>query len=130
MQWTGDWHTKTWSRRSFTTLRATNEWLMMLLMIYWWFDWCYWWFNKTFLYCKAKNYQFLIQAEIWSYHWSKEYCKLLPLLVYYFGPDGILQHDLLCFSSDDNNHYTSFFHQVQTMLVYYLKANHPNIIKN
>ena len=28
------------------------------------FDWYYWWFNKTFLYCKAKNYQFLIQDEI------------------------------------------------------------------
>ena len=28
------------------------------------FDWCYWWFNKTFLYGKAKNYQFLIQDEI------------------------------------------------------------------
>ena len=24
MQWTGTWHTKTWSRRSFATLRATN----------------------------------------------------------------------------------------------------------
>ena len=24
MQWTGTWHTKTWSRRSFATLRVTN----------------------------------------------------------------------------------------------------------
>ena len=28
------------------------------------FDWCYWWFNKTFLYCKAKYYQFLMQDKI------------------------------------------------------------------
>ena len=34
-----------------------------------------------------------------------------------------------CFSSDGNNHYTSFLYQVQTMLVYYLKADHPHIIK-
>ena len=34
------------------------------------------------------------------------------------------------FSSDDNNHYTSFLYQVQTMLVYYLKANPLHIIKN
>ena len=34
------------------------------------------------------------------------------------------------FSSDDNNHYTSFLYQVQTMRVYYLKANPLHIIKN
>ena len=45
------------------------------------------------------------------------------------GPDGSLQHDSLCFSSDDNNHYTSFLYQVQTMLVYYLKANHLHLKK-
>ena len=28
------------------------------------FDWCYWWFNKTFLYRKTKNDQFLMQDEI------------------------------------------------------------------
>ena len=44
-------------------------------------------------------------------------------------PDGNLQHYSLCFSSDDNNHYTSFLYQIQTMLVYYLKANHPLITK-
>ena len=66
------------------------------------FDWYYWWFNKTFLYRKAKKYKFLIQGEIESYHWSKEYCKLHPLFVYYLGPDGSLQHDSQCFGSDDN----------------------------
>ena len=34
------------------------------------------------------------------------------------------------FSSDDNNHYTSFLYQVQAVLVYYLKANPLHIIKN
>ena len=62
--------------------------------------------------------------------YSKEYCKLHPLVVYYLGPDGSLQHDSLCFSSDDNSYYTSFLYQVQTILVYSLKANHPHIIKN
>ena len=82
--------------------------------------------------CSAhQNIVLLVDAMDWGLTYKDlTYCKLLPLLVYYFGPDGILQHDLLCFSSDDNNHYTSFFHQVQTMLVYYLKANHSNIIKN
>ena len=35
IQWTGTWHTKTWSRRSFATLRATNasciEWCILSL---------------------------------------------------------------------------------------------------
>ena len=28
----------------------------------------------------AENYQFLVQDEIQSYHWSKEYCTLHPLV--------------------------------------------------
>ena len=59
------------------------------------------------------------------YHWNKEYSKLHPLVVYYLRPDGSLQHDSLCFRSDDNNwnssDYTSFLYQ--TMLVYYLKTS-------
>ena len=94
------------------------------------FDWFYWWFNKTFLYLKAKNYKFLIQDKISSYHWSKEYCKLHTLVVHYLGADGSLQHDSLCFSSDDNNYYTSFLYQVQAMLFYYHKAYQPHMIKN
>ena len=30
----------------------------------------------------AENYQFLVQDEIQSYHWSKEYCTLHQLIVY------------------------------------------------
>ena len=93
------------------------------------FDWCYWWFNKTFPYRKAKNYQFLIWDNIWTFHWSKEYCKLHSLVVYYLPPNSSLQHGSLCFSSDDKNHYASFLCQVQTMHVYYLNPNHPHIIK-
>ena len=77
----------------------------------------------------AKEHQFLIQDEIKSYHWSKEYCKLHLLVVYYLRPDGSLQQDSLCFISDDKNHDTSFLYQVQTMLLDYLKPNQPHIKK-
>ena len=93
------------------------------------FDWCNWWFNKTFLYCKSKNYQFLIQNKIKSYHWSKEYCKLHPLVVHTTWDQMVASNIIHCFSSDDNNDYTSFSYQFQTMLVYCLKANHPHIKK-
>ena len=68
----------------------------------------------------AENYQFLIQDEIQSYHWSKEYCTLHPVVIYYCDGEGNLQHISLCFISDDNIHDTTFVHQVQTMIIDYL----------
>ena len=40
----------------------------------------------------AENYQFLIQDEIQSYHWSKKYCTLHPVVVYFKDDTGSLQH--------------------------------------
>ena len=67
-----------------------------------------------------------MQDEIQSHHWIKENCKLHPLVVYNLGPDGSLQRDSLRFISDGGNHDTSFLCQVQTMLLDYLKVNHPH----
>ena len=65
----------------------------------------------------AENYQYLIQDEMQNFHWSKVYCKLHPLVIYYKYTDGNLQHYSLCFISDDNTHNTSFVHKIQTLLV-------------
>ena len=73
----------------------------------------------------VKDSQFLILGEIQSFHWSKEQCKLHPLVLYYLETHGSFQHDSLCFIFDDNNHNTSLLYQVQTVLVDYLKANRP-----
>ena len=40
----------------------------------------------------AEDYQFLIKDEIQSYHWSKEYCTLHPVVVYFKDDTGSLQH--------------------------------------
>ena len=69
----------------------------------------------------AENYQYLTQDEIQSFHWSKEYCTLHPLVIYYKDADGNLQHYSLCFISDDNTLNTSFVHNIQTLLVEFLK---------
>ena len=45
----------------------------------------------------AENYQFLVQDEIQSYHWSKEYCTLHPLVVYFIDGDGNIQHNSFLF---------------------------------
>ena len=71
----------------------------------------------------AENYQFLVQDEIQSYQWSKEYCTLHPLVVYFIGSDGNIQHNSLCFISDYNNHDTNFVYKIQTILVDYFKEN-------
>ena len=77
----------------------------------------------------VKNYQFLVQGEIQSYHWCKEQCTLLPVVVHFTDGDGNIQHNPLCFISDDNNHNTNFVYKIQTILVDCLKENLPIVDK-
>ena len=77
----------------------------------------------------AENYQYLIQDEIQSYHWSKEYCTLHPLVVYYRDNEGVLQHLSLCFISDDNTYDTSFVYQVQKMTISHIHDVLPHVNK-
>ena len=85
--------------------------------------------NEAIVLCDfAENFQFLIQDEIQSYHWSKEYCTLHPLVIY-FQSEGSLQHKSFCFISNDNTHDTNFVYKVQTLLMEYLKENLPQISK-
>lgn len=77
----------------------------------------------------AENYQFLIQDEIQSFHWSKEYCTLHPVVLYYRDSDGTLKHLSLCFISNDNTHDTAFVYQTQTMTVHYIRALLPHVNK-
>ena len=78
----------------------------------------------------AENCQHLIQDEIQSSHWSKEYCTFYPLVIYYKDVDGNLQHYSLCFISDDNTHGTSFVHKIQALLVKFLKQRLPNVTRS
>ena len=77
----------------------------------------------------AENYQYLIQDKIQSFHWSKEYCTLHPLVIYYKDADGNLQHYSLCFISDDNTLNTSFVHNIQRLLMEFLKHRLLNVTK-
>ena len=77
----------------------------------------------------AENYQYLIQDEIQSYHWSKEYCTLHPLIIDYKDADGNLQLYSLCYISDDNTYDTSFVYKIQRLLVEFLKQRLPSVTK-
>ena len=66
-----------------------------------------------------------MQDKIQSYHCSKEYCILRPLVVYFIDSDRNIHQNSLCFICDDNNHDTNFIYKKQTILVDYLKENLP-----
>ena len=51
------------------------------------------------------------------------------VIAYCYSWFGSLQHNSLCFLSNDNNHDKSFLYQVQTILVDYLEDNHPHVKK-
>ena len=77
----------------------------------------------------AENYVFPVKHEIQSYHWSKEYNTLHPLVAYFINGDGNIQHNSPCFISDDNNHAANFVYKIQAVLVDYLKENLPIVDK-
>ena len=77
----------------------------------------------------AENYQFLIEDEIQSYHWSKEYCKIHPVIVYFKDDTGSLRHISICFISNDNSHDTCFVYEVQKTVINYLHELLPQVKK-
>ena len=85
--------------------------------------------SKNFQKLAVFNEHVIVQDEIQSYYWSKEYCTLHPLAVYFIHSDGNIQHNSLCFISDDNNHNINFVYKIQTILVDYLEENLPIVDK-
>ena len=93
------------------------------------FDWCYWWFNKTFLYCKAKITSSWYRTKSKAITRVKNTASHIPWLNTTWGQmvaSNMIYCVLVLTTTIINK---SFLYQVQTMLVYYLNANHPHIIK-
>ena len=76
----------------------------------------------------AENYQYVIQDEVQSYHWSKEYCSLHPVSIYLRDSEGKLICDSLCVISDDLKHDTVFVKEVMQIAVQYCKM-YPKHLK-
>ena len=74
----------------------------------------------------AENFQYVIQDEVQSYHWSKKYCTLHPISLY-LQTDSGLQTESLCVISDDVKHDTPFVHKCMELLANHLRQNHPQI---
>ena len=77
----------------------------------------------------AENYQYMIQDEVQSCHWPKEYCSLHPVSIYLRDNQGQLICKSICAISDDLKHDTIFVHEVMHIAVEHCKTHHPNITK-
>ena len=74
----------------------------------------------------AENYEYTIQHEVQSYHWSKERCTLHPVSIYLKEGDEITTTSL-CVMSDDLEHDTCFVHEVMRVITDHLKLHHPHV---
>ena len=69
----------------------------------------------------AENYQFLIQDEVQGYHWSKKYCSLHPIVIYYKSGMELIEKSLFVLS-EDIDHNVSFVYKVLEATITYLKT--------
>ena len=76
----------------------------------------------------AENYTFVVQDEVQSFHWSKQYCTLHPAVVYYKENGKLLQKSF-CILSDDLEHDTSFVYEIQRELLKIVRDEMPFIHK-
>ena len=76
----------------------------------------------------AENFQYVIQDEVQSYHWSKQYCTLHPISLYHKSDSGV-QTESLCVLSDDIKHDTPFVHKCLELTADHIKAKYPHIKK-
>ena len=74
----------------------------------------------------AENYQFTIQDEIQSYHWTKTYCTVHPVVIH-VRDGGTVKVDSMCFLSNDLSHDTSFVWALQREVCKYIRAKYPHI---
>ena len=74
----------------------------------------------------AENFQYVIQDEIQSYHWTKEYCTVHPAVLH-MKKDGTVVTVSLCFISDDLSHDTSFVWALQRKLADYVHQNFSHV---
>ena len=75
----------------------------------------------------TENYIFAVQDEVQSFHWSKQYCTLHSVVLYY-KEDDKLQHRSFCFLSDDLEHDTYFVNEIQEKLTWYIRQDLPDVV--
>ena len=77
----------------------------------------------------AKNYAFVVQDEIQSYHWNTQQCSLHPLVIYYKCVKGVLKHISYYFISDDITHDVTYVYKIFQLIIPILKTKFFNFSK-
>lgn len=72
----------------------------------------------------AKNYKFIVQDEIRSYHWNTSQSTLHPVLLY-FKLENAMQSECFCIMLGDNSHDVAFVYMVQKKVIEVIKATLP-----
>jgi len=71
----------------------------------------------------AENYSYVIQDEVQSFHWNNSQCSLHPAVIYFLDSSGKLGTKSFCVVSEDLLHDVPFVHEVQQVLMNWIKAN-------
>lgn len=74
----------------------------------------------------SENYSYIIQNSAQSFYWTKNSCTLHPVVIYY-KVGNELEHQSLCFFSDDREHDVNIVHMFLGKIVEYLKEKWPSI---
>ena len=74
----------------------------------------------------AENYEYVIQHEVQSYHWSKDRCTIHPVSLYLKENEQLISKSL-CIMSDDLQHDTCFVWEVQRLVTAFCQQNYPHM---
>ena len=74
----------------------------------------------------AENYEYIIQHEVQSYHWSKDRCTIHPVSIY-LKENNQLVTKSLCFMSDDLQHDTCFVYEVLRRMTTFCQQKYPQL---
>jgi len=79
--------------------------------------------NLAFTSATTSNYSYVIQDEVQSFHWNNSQCSLHPAVIYFLDSSGKLGTKSFCVVSEDLLHDVPFVHEVQQVLMNWIKAN-------
>ena len=75
----------------------------------------------------AKNYKFIVQDKIQSYHCNTSQCTLHPVVLY-FKLENAMQIECFCIISRGNSHDIALIYILQKKIIEVIKATLPNIL--
>ena len=77
----------------------------------------------------SENFQFVIQNEVQSYHWCKDYCTVHCLVVYLKNNNHDLVSSSFCIISDDLTHDIAFVWCSQKAICQFPNEKFPDLTK-